>query len=133
MPEKKTQFVHVRVPPSWKRLFLERGINASYIARAALFQALQKSDPVLQAGARLHSKQRAAALYNALSEFLVRTKFPGFDELLAEEQVKLPYFKDFFLGKATPQEIIVLGEFLDQAEFAEEILQEIYINDTKPE
>jgi hypothetical protein len=127
MPEKKTSFVHVRVPPSWKIKFLERGINASYIARSALFQALQTSDPVLQAGSRLHSKQRAAMLYNSLSEFFVRTKFDGFDAKLAEEQVKLPYFKDFFLGKANPQEIIILGEFLEQGEYAEEILQEIYL------
>lgn len=133
MPEKKTQFVHVRVPPSWKRLFLERGINASYVARAALFQALQKSDPVLQAGARLHSKQRAAALYNSLKEFLVRTLSEKDVHLLCETIVKTACFREICLPLANAQELIILGEFLDQAEFAEEILQEIYIDDTKPE
>lgn len=130
MPEKKTSFVHVRVPPSWKRIFLERGINASYIARSALFQALQKSDPVLQAGARLHSKQRAAALYNALSEFFVRTKSPEIDVEIAKSPVKLPVFRKLFLLQANAQEIIILGEFIDQAEFAEEVLQEIYIDES---
>ena len=40
---------------------------------------------------------------------------------------KVGVFREIFLPKATPEELIVLGQFLDQDEFAEEILREVYL------
>jgi len=39
---------------------------------------------------------------------------------------KTPYFKTVFLPRAQPNELILLGDFLSQGEYAEEILQEVY-------
>jgi len=104
----------------------ERGIEISYICRSALFQAMQQSDPVLRAGSKLKSKQQAAALWNAIQPLVVRTITPDFAEELTEKPVKTAIFRSFVMPGATPQEIIVLGEFLDQGEYAEIILQEVY-------
>lgn len=127
--EKKYSRISVRVPDSWKRACHEKGISISYCCRSALFQAINQSDPVLRAGAKLRSKQQAASLFNALRPFFVRTITPDFDKKMDDQIFKLPFFKDFFVQKAHPEELIVLGEFLDQGEYAEEILQEAY-NDT---
>lgn len=44
--------------------------------------------------------------------------------------MKLPYFRSLLLASnATPHELIILGEFLDQGEYAEEILQIMYVEE----
>jgi len=117
----------VRVPRSWKLKFKERSIDISYVCRSALFQALQQSEPVLRAGAKLHSKQRAAALFNALNPRIVATFTDEIRHELTRIPAKLPYFRSVLSQSCTPQELSVLGEFLDQTEYAEEILQEVFI------
>lgn len=74
----------------------------------------------------MKSKQQAAALWNAIQPLVVRTITPDFAEELTEKPVKTAIFRSFVMPGATPQEIIVLGEFLDQGEYAEIILQEVY-------
>lgn len=125
--EKKHSRISVRVPSSWKKKFQERGVEISYICRSALFQALQQSDPVLRVGSKLHSKQQAAALWNALSALVVRTIPEEFAQELKQNPVKLPIFRALVMPGASAKELIVLGEFLDQGEYAEEILQEVYL------
>jgi hypothetical protein len=128
MVEKKTKFISVRVPASWKRRFQERGIEASQICRSALFQALQQSDLVLNAGSKLRSKKVAAALWNGLRETVVRTIPAEFEPELSKKIVKIPYFRKLLLSNESlsPNELVVLGDFLSQGEYAEEILSEVY-------
>jgi hypothetical protein len=129
MPEKKHSRISVRINPSWKRKFQERGISISLICRSALFQALQQTDPVLRAGSKMQSKQQAAALWNALRALVVRTIPVQFELELRKQIIKTPFFRSFCLPGAMPQELIILGEFLDQGEYAEEILQTVYGSD----
>lgn len=117
----------LRVPQSWKKRCKERHLNISYICRSAIFQALQQSEPVLRAGAMLKSKQQAASLWNALQPLVVRTISDGDREFLTEISAKSTHFKVLLVNVATPQELVILGEFLDQAEYAEEILQEVFV------
>ena len=127
MVEKKSELISVRVPGSWKRTLKERGIEISYVCRSALYQALNQTDPVLKAGAKLRSKQRAAALFNALQPILVRTFDDKNARILSELPFKIQKFREILMPGATPSELQVLGEFLDQGEYAEEILQDVYV------
>jgi hypothetical protein len=131
MVEKKYSRISVRVPQSWKRTCHEKGIEISLVCRAALFQAINQTDPVLRAGAKLKSKQQAASIFNALRPFFVRTIPSDFDEKMKLQVFKTPLFKATFLPLAEPEEVIVLGEFLNQGEYAEEILQEVYSHDVR--
>ena len=126
MPEKKVSRISVRVPHSWKKKFHERGIEISHVVRSALWLALNQTDPVLQAGSKLHSKSQAVSLFNALSPLRVRTLTPDFERDLAQKPIKSYWFRSLLIPKANPQELMILGEFLDQGEYAEEVLQEVY-------
>ena len=126
MVEKKTNRISVRIPYSWKMKLRERGIEVSYICRSALFQALQQSDEVMKAGAKLHSKQQAAALFNSLVYIRSNYTFKQNEPELILKSVKLPFFRTLIQPLCTAKELIILGEFLDQNEYAEEILQEAF-------
>ena len=127
MLERKDVRISVRVPRSWLKRFHDAGIEISYVARSALFQALQTSEEVNKAGSKLHSKQQAAALFNALSYIRNNVNFMQYTNELTKIPVKLPYFRMIALPICTPKELIIMGEFLDQGEYAEEILQEIFV------
>lgn len=75
----------------------------------------------------MKSKAMAASLYNSLRPFFVRTDTPATEVLMKQNSWKVGVFREIFLPKATPEELIVLGQFLDQDEFAEEILREVYL------
>lgn len=127
MAEKKTVRISVRVPQSWKRTISERGIKTSYICRAALFQAINQTDPVLRSGAKLRSKQRAAALWSGLSSVTVRTISEDHTKILTELPFKIIEFRKIMMPACNPAELQVLGEFLEQEEYAEEVLQDVYV------
>jgi hypothetical protein len=129
MVEKKYSRISVRVPQSWKKNCHEKGISISYVCRGALFQAMNQSEKVLNSGSKFKSKQQAAMIFNSLKPLFVRTITPEIDQKLNESSFKTSVFRDIFLMRAEPEELIVLGEFLDQGEYAEEILQEVYFND----
>ena len=126
MAEKKVERLSIRVPSSWKRRLSERGIPISIVCRTALLNAMQQSDPVLQAGSKLKTKAQAASLFNALMPLRVRTLTPEFEPDLIKKPYKSQWFRAILIPKANPQELMILGEFLDQGEFAEEVLQEVY-------
>jgi hypothetical protein len=127
MVEKKYQRISVRIPGSWKRTLSEKGIPISLVCRSALFQAMQQSEKVLSEQGKMRSKQHAAALFNALRPFFVRTTMSEFEERLRKNAYKTTIFRNFYLVRATePGELTVLSEFLEQGEFAEEILAEVY-------
>jgi hypothetical protein len=126
MVEKKVSRISVRVPHSWKRKFHERGIEISTVVRSALWVALNQSDPVLLAGSKIKSKQQAVSLFNALSALRVRTITPEFEPEMRQKVFKSAWFRSILIPKSSPQELMVLGEFLDQGEYAEEVLQEAY-------
>ena len=125
MLEKSTERVSIRVPGRWKRELAARKIKISPYVRSVLFQLLQTSDEMLSKRPILKSKMQAGLKYNMLNEFLVRTKSADFDRKLSEAAFKTPVFCAEYLEKAQPAELIALGEFLAQEEFAEEILQEV--------
>jgi hypothetical protein len=127
MVEKKYSRISVRVPQSWKRTCREKGISISFVCRAALFQAMQQSEKAISIQSTLRSKQQAAALYNSLKNYIVRTINPVIESELIKNHVKLYTFRDFFISRATGPDLILLAEFLGQEEYAEQVLQEIYI------
>lgn len=98
----------------------------SYISRSALFQTLQTSPEVNKAGSKLHSKQQAASLFNSLLYIRSNLNFRENEEELIKIPVKLQFFRKIVVQICSPKELIVLGEFLDQGEYAEEILQEVF-------
>lgn len=126
MPEKNLDRISIRVPSKWKRELAERKIKIAPYVRSTLFQLLQTSDKVLSEKPKNRSKLHAAAIYNSLNEFFVRTVSADFYEKIRFHAFKTPVFRAEFLPKAQPRELTVLAEFLAQEEFAEEILQEIY-------
>ena len=127
MVELKTESISIRIPRSWKRKFQENGIKISYVARSALFQALQQSEEVMKAGQRMHSKQMAASLFNSLAYVRNNFSFKQNEKELCIRSVKLPLFRTMMLPLCSAKELIILGEFLDQGEYAEEILQEVFV------
>jgi hypothetical protein len=127
MAEKKVQRISVRVPGSYKRTCRERSINISFVCRAALFQAIQQSEKVLSGQGKMRSKQRAAAIFNSLRAFFVRTERAEITQKITNSKYKTEVFRDCYLHLALPEELVVLGEFLEQGEYAEELLQEVYI------
>lgn len=124
--EKKTKRISVRVPTSWKAKCHERGIEISHVCRSALWMALNQSDQVVKAGAKLRSKEAAAQLFNALLDIRVRTISPSGENILAQNPDKMMVFREFLSPKCNPQELIILGEFLNQGEYAEDLLREVY-------
>lgn len=84
------------------------------------------SDQNPQKTGKLRSKITAARLYNNLISFFVRTRTPEIEQKLINLPFKTMVFRDFFLQKANPQEIIILAEFLEQGEYAEEVLQDVW-------
>ena len=65
----------------------------------------------------------ATAKMNAVPK--LKPESADFDRKLSEAAFKTPVFCAEYLEKAQPAELIALGEFLAQEEFAEEILQEV--------
>ena len=126
MPEKKHSRISVRIPDSWKRRPEWQELDVSWICRTALFTELQRPSKDRQNVVHLHSKQQAAVFFNQLSGFIVRTKPEGFDLEINTKGFKTPYFREVFLPRAQPEELVIMGDFLGQGEFAEEILQEAY-------
>lgn len=126
MLERKDVRISVRVPRSWLIRFKDAGIEISYVARSALFQALQTSEEVNKAGSKLHSKQQAACLFNAMAYIRNNLNFKQYEDELNKIPVKLPYFRMIAVPICSPKELIIMGEFLDQGEYAEEILQEVF-------
>jgi len=124
--EKKQARISVRVPQNWIKTLRERHIPISHTCRAALYQQMNQSDPVLQNIGKLRSKQRAASLYYALSNIRVRTIDTQTAQNLAINPVKLGIFREILLKKCDPGELMVLAEFLDQGEYAEQILQDAF-------
>lgn len=91
-----------------------------------MYRILQTSDKVAEMRTNDKSKLRAAALYNSLSEFFVRTTSHGFREKMIGSPQKIALFRAEYLSKAQPEELGVLAEFLSQDEYAEEVLEDIY-------
>jgi len=127
MVEKKVCRISVRVPQSWVKTLKERNIPISHTCRSALYQQLNQSDPVLQNTGKLRSKQRAASLYHALTPVRVRTIDGNLAQNLTVHTVKLPLFRSILMKTCDPGELSVLAEFLDQGEYAEELLQDAFI------
>ena len=126
MLEKNTERISIRVPSRWKSELAARKIKIAPYVRSVLFTLLQTSDHVLQKRPKNKSKLQAAAIYNSLNEFRVRTESGDFHRKIGESVFKTPVFRAEFLPKAQPEELSVLADFLAQEEFAEEILQEAY-------
>lgn len=126
MVEKKYSHMSFRVPSTWKKRCQELKIDISYNCRAALYRAMVQADKIHDHQGNLHSKQRAAFLFNGLKGLRVHTETDIFHRKLSELPFKSEEFKCFFLPLAESDELIALAEFLEQGECAEEILQEIY-------
>ena len=126
MLEKNTERISIRVPSRGKSELAARKIKIAPYVRSVLFTLLQTSDHVLQKRPKNKSKLQAAAIYNSLNEFRVRTESGDFHRKIGESVFKTPVFRAEFLPKAQPEELSVLADFLAQEEFAEEILQEAY-------
>jgi hypothetical protein len=124
--EKMTVKVSFRIPQSWKRDINEKKLDLTAICREAVFIALQKSEKVLTEGMKSHSKLRAAQLYNSLKPFFVRTESDKIRQEIRSKSFKTLVFREYFLPRAHSDELIVLAEFLQQGQDAEEVLQEIY-------
>jgi len=124
--EKNCDRISIRVPSRWKSELATRKIKIAPYVRSVIFNLLQTSDQVLKNRPVTKSKTQAAAIYNSLNEFFVRTKSASFDEKITAAAFKTPVFRAEFLPKAQPEELIEVARFLSQEEFAEEILYEVY-------
>jgi hypothetical protein len=126
MKEKNTDRISIRVPSWWKTELYDRKIKIAPYVRSLIFQLIQTSDKVLAARPKNRSILHASEIYHSLNEFFVRTKSGGFDQRMRDTAFKTPIFRAEFLQKAQPEELVILGEFLGQEEFAEEVLQEMF-------
>ncbi len=126
MLEKNTERISIRVPSRWKSELAGRKIKIAPYVRSVLFNLLQTSDKILENRPRNKSKMHAAAIYNSLNEFRVRTESEDFHAKICASAFKIAVFRAEFLEKAQPEELAVLAEFLAQEEFAEEVLQDAY-------
>jgi hypothetical protein len=68
----------------------------------------------------------ALSLFSGIRQLRYREENDEIHEKLCNYSYKTPHFKHFFLGRAEPSEMVALGEFLDQDDFAEDVLQDIY-------
>lgn len=128
MVERKLKRISVRVPASWIRLLNERNVPISMTCRAALYQQLNATDPNLnEIGSKLRSKQRAASIFHQLKPTIVRTLTPDQAQNLTMQVVKLPTFRLILMKNCDPAELALLAEFLAQTNFAEEVLQDMYL------
>ena len=124
--EKKVKRISVRVPSSWKSRLEQSDIKISEVVRSALWMALCKCEIDSPGARKITSKEAAARLFNALSEVRVRTIKPVHEELLINQPLKLRIFALEIMNFCNPDELISLGEFMNQGEYAEEILREVY-------
>jgi hypothetical protein len=128
--EKKVKRISVRVPSSWKSRLEQADIKISEVVRSALWMALCKCEIDSPGARKITSKEAAARLFNALSEVRVRTITPDSEKMLINFSDKLAIFSTILLRNAHPEDLIALGEFMNQGEYAEEILREVYRNDS---
>ena len=126
MSEKKVKRISVRVPASWKTKCKQNQILISEICRSAIWAAICKCEFTLPGAAKLRSKATAARLFNALSEHRVRTSTPENEAYLVRSPVKLGVFSEILKENASADDLISLGEFMNQGEYAEEVLSEVY-------
>ena len=126
MSEKKTKRLSFRVPGSWQRETQSRHIPYSQICRSAVFSAIKQASNLKGTGAKMRSKEVAASLFNDLLEARVRTITPQMEPLLRQADNKMHWFREIMIEKCTGSTLISLAEFLDQGEFAEEVLNEAY-------
>ena len=87
---------------------------------------MNQSENVHRIGQKIRSKPQAAALFNGLAPLRVRTIDPQNEVIMQHSYQKMNQFRLFLSEKASPAELMILGEFLDQGEFAEEVLLEAY-------
>ena len=127
MVERKIKRISVRVPASWIRILNERNVPISHTCRAALYQQMNLTDPNSQNVGKIRSKQRAAALFHELKPAISRTLSAEHAQNLTLQPVKLPTFRQILQKNISPAELSLLAEFLDQMDFAEEILQDVYL------
>ena len=124
--DSKVKRISVRVPQMWIKTLRERRIPISHTCRSALYQQMNQTDPVLQNIGKLRSKQRAASLYHSLQQICVCTIDTQNTQILSVNPIKLGIFREILIKKCNPGELMILGEFLDQGEYAEMILQDAY-------
>jgi hypothetical protein len=124
--EKKVARISVRVPRSWKTRLEASQVKISEVVRSALWMALCKCEIDVPGVRKITSKEAAARLFNALSEARVRTIGPETEKVLINAPDKLVSFSHNLRYGCLPDELISLGEFMNQGEHAEEILREVY-------
>lgn len=127
--EKKVKRISVRVPASWKSRLEQAEVKISEVVRSALWMALCKCEIDSPGARKITSKEAAARLFNALSQARVRTVGPEIEKLLIRSPDKLVVFSQNLRYGCEPDELISLGEFMNQGEYAEEILREVYVHD----
>ena len=124
--EKKVKRISVRVPSSWKSRLEQADIKISEVVRSALWMALCKCEIDSPGARKITSKEAAARLFNALSQARVRTIDKTAESALINVPDKLGLFSHFIKQDTYPDDLIALGEFMNQGEYAEEILREAY-------
>ena len=124
--EKKVKRISVRVPSSWKSRLEQADIKISEVVRSALWMALCKCEIDSPGARKITSKEAAARLFNALSQARVRTIGTETEKVLIKVPDKLVTFSHNLRYGCEPDELISLGEFMNQGEYAKEILREVY-------
>jgi len=128
MTVRKDKRISVRVPAFYLNVCTEKGINISYVCRQALFLAIKQHENMPIQG-KLRSKSIAAAQFNELKRLRLREETPEFHEKICEMSYKTVLFKHFFMPRADQKELVSLAGFLDQGNFAEDVLQDVYKNE----
>ena len=124
--EKKVKRISVRVPSSWKSKLEANQIKISEVVRSALWLAICKCETTSPGARKISSKEAAVRLFNELSEARVRTIGPETEKVLIKAPEKLAVFSKNMMFGCEPDDLISLGEFLNQGEYAEEVLRMVY-------
>lgn len=75
---------------------------------------------------KLRSKTVAVSLFNELKRLRLREETEIIHHNLSKMVYKTALFKHFYLARASQEELLQLAAFLDQGDFAEDVLQEVY-------
>jgi len=128
--DKKTIRKTFRVSRSLHDRCQKAGINVSFVCRSALLSELARTDARPDTEGKLHTLRQSAQIYNNHLSIIVQTLPEEKLQKIRTSHVKLPVF-GHIMRQVTPDHLLPpLGDFLEGGEFSEELLSQVFLNDT---
>jgi len=128
--EKKTIRKTFRVSRSLHDRCQKAGIKVSFVCRSALISELARTEARPDTEGKLHSLKQSAMIYNNHLQNFVQTLSPEKIKKITESPVKLPVFGHVMRPFVPDHALPALGDFLEGGEFSEELLSQVFVNDS---